>query len=109
MTTIADQARALHRRMFRRSRAYTELFLANGGRDVAEGSSRIVLAHLHWFCHAGRSSLKLATDGHVDALAMAAAEGRREVWLEIQKMLTLNSEAMARAIERVIHEQETEQ
>lgn len=107
MTTIADQARALHRRMFRRSRAYTETFLAGG--DIAQGGPRIVLEHLHWFCHAGRSSLKLSADGHVDALAMAAAEGRREVWLEIQKMLTLNSAAMERAIERVIHEQEAEE
>lgn len=109
MISLADRARALHRRLFRRSRAYAETFMSSGGLDVAQGSPRVVLAHLHWFCHGGRSSLKVAPDGHVDALASAAAEGRREVWLEIRKMLTLDSAAVELAIDNMLREQEAEE
>lgn len=56
----------------------------------------VVLAELRKFCHWNRPTLKVsATTGMVDPLAMANAEGRREVFLRIVELCNLNDEKIA--------------
>lgn len=60
----------------------------------------IVLRDLARYCYAGKSTLKVSqVDQHVDALAMAFAEGRRDVFNRITAMLNLEADA----IERIAH------
>lgn len=60
----------------------------------------IVLRDLAHYCYAGKSTLKVSqVDQHVDALAMAFAEGRRDVFNRITAMLNLD----AATIERIAH------
>jgi hypothetical protein len=85
----------LVRRLSWKHRAFVETFLDRDG-NPAQGGPSVVLAHLQAFCRGDRSSVAVAADGHIDPLATCMAEGRREVWLEIQKYLTLDERAMAR-------------
>lgn len=60
----------------------------------------IVLRDLAAYCYAGKSTLKVSlVDQHVDPLAMAFAEGRRDVFNRITAMLNLD----AVQIERIAH------
>lgn len=64
----------------RRRNAYCKTFLTPYGGEV--------LADLARFCRANESTF------HVDPRAHAVAEGRREVWLRIQKHLQLSDEQL---------------
>lgn len=60
----------------------------------------LVLRDLARYCYAGKSTLKVSqVDQHVDPLAMAFAEGRRDVFNRITAMLELD----AADIERIAH------
>lgn len=60
----------------------------------------IVLRDLALYCYAGKSTLKVSqVDQHVDPLAMAFAEGRRDVFNRITAMLNLD----AATIDRIAH------
>jgi hypothetical protein len=78
----------VRRRLSSKHRAFVRTFLdANGD---PQGDAALVLSHLQAFCRGDRTSIAVAVDGHIDAYATCVAEGRREVWLEIQKLLNLD-------------------
>lgn len=56
----------------------------------ATEDASLTLNSLREFCYADKSTF------HLDARAHALAEGRREVWLEIQRTLTLDDETLLR-------------
>lgn len=63
-------------------------------------AASIVLEDLAHYCYAGRSTLKVSqADQHCDPLAMAFAEGRRDVFNRITAMCNLNPDQ----IERIAH------
>jgi hypothetical protein len=64
----------------RRRTAYVKAFLNPYGQEVLEDLAR--------FCRANESTF------HPDPRAHAVAEGRREVWLRIQKHLQLTDEQL---------------
>ena len=64
----------------RRRNAYTKTFLTPYGQEVLEDLSR--------FCRANESTF------NADPRLHAVAEGRREVWLRIQKHLQLTDEQL---------------
>ena len=65
----------------RRRTAYVKTFLDNAfGKEVLEDLAR--------FCRANETAF------HADARAHAVAEGRREVWLRIQRHLQLTDEQL---------------
>lgn len=60
----------------------------------------LVLRDLAHYCYAGKSTLKVSTvDQHVDPLAMAFAEGRRDVFNRITAILALDDAT----IDRIAH------
>lgn len=77
-------------RLFGRSRAYKAVF----GRDDA--ATRRVLADLSKFCCAQTPTVRMDSDNRIDPLAMAVAEGRREVWNRINSALQLSESDIAR-------------
>jgi hypothetical protein len=62
------------------------------GEDGALNAAALTaLADLSRFCYADRSTIKVSpVSQRVDPMAMAVAEGRREVWLRIVEMLKLD-------------------
>jgi hypothetical protein len=57
----------------------------------------LVLRDLARYCYAGKSTLKVSqVDQHVDPLAMAFAEGRRDVFNRITAMLELDAPTIGR-------------
>jgi hypothetical protein len=79
---LAARAKSLARVLRRRS-FYRATF------DTPTGAH--VLADLQRFCRANRTSISFSpVSGLIDSHAMAVAEGRREVWLWIQKNLNLD-------------------
>ena len=76
----------LWQRLFRRRQSYRRLFLDGDGK--ANPSAEIVLADLKRFCRAETSTAVVSpVSKAIDPLAMAMAEGRREVWNRIQSYL----------------------
>jgi hypothetical protein len=72
----------------RRKYAYRRLFLGENGLN-ADGQT--VLADLAKFCRANSSTAMVSpVSRSVDPIAMAMAEGRREVWLRISAHLHLD-------------------
>lgn len=72
-----EQLRAL---LFNRQRAYCSAFDSETGKQVLED--------LASFCRAEESCF------HADARLHAVMEGRREVWIRIQKHLKMDSESL---------------
>ncbi len=71
-----------------RRRQYRRLFLDGEGRLTPAAAA--VLADLKRFCRAETSTVVVSpVSKTVDPLAMAMAEGRREVWNRIQQHLHL--------------------
>lgn len=65
----------------------------------------VVLADLAHYCYARKPTLKVSqVDQHTDALAMAFAEGRRDVFNRITAMCNLTSDQ----IERISHRSDPE-
>ncbi|PWR24976.1 hypothetical protein [Zavarzinia aquatilis] len=84
----------------RRARAYKDAFLGGrgGGPNLAGAE---VLADLRRFCHDTRTTARVSpVTGTLDPVAMALAEGRREVWLRIQQFLQLDETALAQLTEQ---------
>jgi hypothetical protein len=76
----------LWQRVFRRRQSYRRLFLDGAGRPNV--SAEIVLADLKRFCRVESSTVVVSpVTKTIDPLAMAMAEGRREVWNRIQSHL----------------------
>lgn len=68
--------------------------------EALSPGGEIVLRDLAHYCYAAKSTLKVSqVDQHVDAYAMAFAEGRRDVFNRITAMLALD----AGTIDRIAH------
>lgn len=64
-------------------------------------ASKVVLEDLRRYCHVDRRSLVSPTDHHMDPLALAFAEGRRDVFNRITAMCNLTHDQIDRiAFER---------
>lgn len=70
---------------FRKAIAYKGAFSTVDGKEVLKDLAR--------FCHADRTSL-VVSNGKIDPIATAVAEGRREVWLRIADFNGLTSDQM---------------
>ena len=96
MNWLQKRKRALQR-LFRDQRSdYRTVFLTKGEANAIQAA---VLSDLRSFCFAERRTAVRARDGRIDPIATALQEGRREVWLRINKFLTLSDEQLER-IER---------
>lgn len=78
-------------RIFRRKLAYQECFADKAGNLTKHG--QIVMSDLAKFCRAFTSTATVV-DGTIDPIAMALAEGRREVFNRIQQYLHLDDEVL---------------
>lgn len=77
------------KQIFARRQAWRALFRDDAGQLTLAGST--ILSDLRQFCYADRPTIKVSpVTGSVDPIAMAVAEGRREVWLRIAEMLKLD-------------------
>ena len=87
------------RRILHRSRSYKRVFLSDNG-DVGF-DSQTVLSDLRRFCFHDRPTTQISRmTGTVDPIASAQAEGRREVFLRIMKMVNLEPAAIERLQEQ---------
>ena len=78
----------LWQRIFKRRQCYRRLFLDGDGN--VNVSAEIVLADLKRFCRVETSTVVVSpVTKTIDPLAMAMAEGRREVWNRIQQYLQM--------------------
>jgi hypothetical protein len=74
--------------MFKRRQNYRRLFLDGDG--YVNPSAEIVLADLKRFCRVETSTVVVSpVTKTIDPMAMAMAEGRREVWNRIQQYLQM--------------------
>lgn len=72
----------------RRRYSYRRLFL---GEDGLNADGQVVLADLAKFCRANSSTAVVSpVSRSVDPIAMAMAEGRREVWLRLMAHLHID-------------------
>jgi hypothetical protein len=87
---------AQFRRILGRRQAYRALFrLDEQGRPQGEDAQR-VLADLRRFCRADQPTIVVnPITRSVDPVAMALAEGRREVWLRLQAHLRMSDADIA--------------
>ncbi len=90
------------KRLFARTTAYQRTFLGDDNKPDADAA--LVLADLKRFCYAERTTAKVSpTTQTIDPLAMAFAEGRREVYMRIVGFLNLD-EATIRNLSEPNHE-----
>jgi len=85
---------SLRARLDSRAKAYQALFIRPGGElaPVAE----LVLRDLSHYCYAKKPTLKFTSTQQCDPIAMAFAEGRRDVWNRITAMCNLTDEQINR-------------
>ena len=89
----------------RRTRAAYRALLA--GPDPA-GHGAKVLADLAQFCRPLADARVVAPAGGVDPLALAMAEGRRQVFNRIARLVWGSGAGLEREIARAMHEQESD-
>jgi hypothetical protein len=78
---IGNMTKAV-RRILNRKHAYRSVFLDADGN--VNRNAEIVLADLRKFCRATSTTVMVSpVSKSIDPLAMAMAEGRREVWLRL--------------------------
>lgn len=83
---VKETRRQYIHRLINRRRAFKAVFQNERGELTADG--KIALRELADFCHVKRPSYKVSPrSGTIDPLAMAVAEGRREVFLRIARLL----------------------
>lgn len=76
-------------RILNRKRAYRSVFMDASGNISRDGEA--VLADLRKFCRATSSTVMVSpVSKTIDPIAMAMAEGRREVFMRIQGYLHIN-------------------
>lgn len=75
-------------RIFMRKQAYRRLFLDQSGNMRPD--AEVILADLKRFCRANSSTAMVSPiSKSIDPMAMAMAEGRREVWNRLMAFLHL--------------------
>ena len=82
-------------RIHRRAFAYKALFRTPGG-DLGP-AAQIVMEDLARYCYAGKPTMKISlVTQQADPIAMAFAEGRRDVFNRITAMCNLTSDQIER-------------
>lgn len=77
------------KRLLSRTQAYQRTFLGDNGNPNADAA--VVLADLKRFCYVERTTARVSpTTQTMDPLAMAFAEGRREVFMRIVSFMHLD-------------------
>lgn len=98
---IANRFEALSERVklwLRRKRDYEACFKTNGVEVSLAGAA--VLRDIAQFCGAYKTTAKVSPVSRViDPLAMGIAEGRRQVYLHIQRRLNLTDEQILNMME----------
>ncbi|QAZ38438.1 hypothetical protein C1M51_02825 [Methylibium sp. Pch-M] len=90
-----ESVERLKQRLHRRAHAYRSLFLTPGA-DIAPAAA-IVLKDLARYCYASKPTLKVSPiTGSSDPLAMAFAEGRRDVFNRITALCELTDDQIQR-------------
>jgi hypothetical protein len=85
--------RRLLDKIFNRKRCYQLIFLDGDGK--VNPNAEVVLADLKRFCRAQTSTAMVSPiTKSIDPIAMAMAEGRREVWNRIQAHLHLEDKTV---------------
>lgn len=88
------------RRVLLRRTAYRHVFQLQDGK-IGNRDAEVVLADLARFCNATEPTTRVSPVARtVDPLAMAQAEGRREVFLRINKFLHVSDADLARMQEQ---------
>jgi len=86
-------ARSSVERMFNKRQAYRRLFMDQENRIRPD--AEIVLSDLRRFCRAVTPTVVVSpVSKTIDPLAMAMAEGRREVWMRLMAYLHLEDRAV---------------
>lgn len=93
-TVVVQAFKALSQRFLRKRHAYRALFLMDEAQSTLNPIAEIVMGDLARFCRASSSTACYTREGALDRDAMLIAEGRREVWLHIQKHLNLSDAAI---------------
>jgi hypothetical protein len=89
---MASMSDALHK-LIKRRYSYRAIFLDETGR--LKFTAAPAMADLKRFCYADKPTVLVSPKtGAIDPLAMAHAEGRREVWLRIQHYLQLDEDQL---------------
>lgn len=85
------------RRFLNKRLSWRECFVGPDGELTKSGAA--VIRMLARKCGAYKTSFKVSAAGQADPIAMAYAEGRRDVWLYVQSMLELPDAEVLKAIE----------
>jgi len=71
-----------------------------GQSDALHTDGKVFMEDLANYCHALRTTTMVAKDGHIDPIASAIAEGRRQVYLRILGHLKMNETALIDQLEQ---------
>ena len=86
------------KRRLRVKSAFKECLMGQGA-DL-HGAGADVMADLAQYCYALKTTTMVAKDGHIDPIASAIAEGRRQVYLRILGHLKMNESVLIDQLER---------
>lgn len=86
------------KRRLRVKSAFKECLMGQGHELHAAGAD--VMSDLATYCHALRTTTMVAKDGHIDPIASAIAEGRRQVYLRILGHLKMNESSLIDQLEQ---------
>lgn len=90
-------------RIFRKRVSYRRIFLREDG-ELNE-AAKVVMADLAKFCRArGSTAMVSPQTGSIDPIAMAMAEGRREVFNRINEYLHINDNILQNLREEQVNE-----
>lgn len=94
---MLDRARKFIEKTVWKRNFWRMQFLDHKGKITADGAR--ALRDLSTFCYGNKTTVKVSPkSGSIDPLAMAIAEGRREVFLHILSMLNLDDTTFNRMI-----------
>lgn len=95
--------RALIQRIFRKRQAYRRVFLRDDG-ELNE-DAKVIMTDLSKFCRArGSTAMVSPQSGSIDPIAMAMAEGRREVFNRINEYLHINDNILQNLREEPVND-----
>jgi hypothetical protein len=83
-------------RIVGRRQAYRRVLLNPGGDLKCDAD--VVMRDLARFCRANRACIVYGQNGHIDPIASAVVQGRREVWLRIAEHLHLSDAVVTNLI-----------
>lgn len=97
MGAVTDRVRAL----LKRKHSYRECFQEADGQTVTQ-SGAYVIRDLARFCGAYKGNAPMSVGKTIDPLAMAMAEGRRQVYLRILSQLSVSEQEIIKANEEAM-------